>query len=153
MHRVRSRRRSYVAVVLVLLATTGAAVFGFTSVVSAGTAADTELKVTLGKPREYALKASATSGKAGEVAFVVRNRGKVTHEFIVLKTRTPATKLKPRPDEPGKVVEPGFLLEIEDVEPGHRVTVALPMKKGHYVLLCNIEDHYAGGMRSDLTLR
>ena len=48
MHRVRSRRRSYVAVVLVLLATTGAAVFGFTSVVSAGTAADTELKVTLG---------------------------------------------------------------------------------------------------------
>lgn len=49
--------------------------------------------------------------------------------------------------------EPGFTLELEDIEPGGKVVVAVPLKKGHYVLLCNIAGHHAGGMRADLTLR
>ena len=75
------------------------------------------------------------------------------HEFILLRTPIKAASLKPRSEEPEKVVEPGFLAELEDVEPGDRVTLVMPLKKGHYVLLCNIEGHYAGGMRADVTLR
>ncbi|HXG77574.1 MAG TPA: hypothetical protein VNJ53_13495 [Gaiellaceae bacterium] len=126
---------------------------GLATAASSGSAADSELDVVLGKPREFALKTSARVGKAGEVEFVVRNMGRITHELIVLRTATRAGNLKPRPEEPSKVVEPGFQFELEDIEPGDRVTIALPLKKGHYVLLCNIEGHYAGGMHADLTLR
>ena len=122
---------------------------------SAGSArsADAEIAVTMGKPKEYSLTAKPTSGKGGEVALAVRNRGKIVHEFILLRTPSKPPKVKPRSEEPAKVVEPGFLAELEDVEPGDRVTLVMPLKKGHYVLLCNIEGHYAGGMRADVVLR
>ena len=146
------RRRSFVAAVIAICSVT-AIVVGSAWAGSARSSADSEIEITLGKPREFTLRASARSGKAGEVEFVVRNRGKIDHEFIVLRTPIKAAALKPRAEEPAKVVEPGFQFELEDVEPGHRVTIALPLKKGHYVLLCNIEGHHAGGMRADLTLR
>src|SRR3990170_7491854 len=144
-------RRSHIAVVIALCAMAVAVVVGSASAGSARTTADSEINVTMGKPGEYSLKAGPSSAKAGEVALVVRNRGKITHEFILLRTPIKAANLKPRAEEPDKVVEPGFVLELEDVEPGDRVTIVLPMKKGHYVLLCNIEGHYHDGMRADLT--
>ena len=116
-------------------------------------AADSEIAVTLGKPSELGMKMSAMSAKAGEVAFKVRNRGKLAHEFILLRTSTPAAKLKPQAEDPQKVVEPGFLAELEDITPGHKVILALPLHKGHYVLLCNIAGHHAAGMRADLVLK
>ena len=115
--------------------------------------ADSEIVVTLGKPGELNMQTSTKSAKAGEVAFVVKNKGKLEHEFILLRTKKPGHKLPPRSDEPQKVSEPGFAAELEDIEPGHTIVLALPLKQGHYVLLCNIEGHYAGGMRADLSLR
>jgi uncharacterized cupredoxin-like copper-binding protein len=152
MQRVR-RRQLYVTAVAATCAVTVAVVVGSASAGSARTAADSEIDITMGKPGEYRLVAKPGTAKAGEVALVVRNKGKITHEFILLRTNTKAAKLKPRAEEPDKVVEPGFLLELEDVEPKDRVTVVTNMKKGHYVLLCNIEGHYADGMRADLTLK
>jgi uncharacterized cupredoxin-like copper-binding protein len=152
MQRVR-RRQFYVAAVTATCAVTVAVVVGAASAGNARTAADSEIAITMGKPAEYRLTAKPGTAKAGEVALAVRNRGKITHEFILLRTNTKAAKLKSRAEEPDKVVEPGFLLELEDVEPGDRVTVVTNMKKGHYVLLCNIEGHYADGMRADLTLK
>ena len=149
----RSRRpRSFVAAVIAICSVT-AIVVGSAWAGSARSSADSEINVTLGKPREYSLKLSTRSAKAGEVAFSVRNRGTLEHEFILLRTPIKAAKLRPRAEEPAKVEEPGFALELEDIEPGGRVVVAIPLKKGHYVLLCNIEGHHAGGMRADLTLR
>ncbi len=149
----RSRRpRSFVAAVIAICSVTAIAVSSAWAG-SARSSADSEIQVTLGKPSKFSLTASARSAKAGEVAFVVRNMGKIDHEFIVLRTPIKAAALKPRAEEPEKVVEPGFQVELEDVEPGHRVTIALPLKKGHYVLLCNIEGHHAGGMHADLTLK
>ena len=29
----------------------------------------------------------------------------------------------------------------------------MTLKKGHYVLICNLPGHYSGGMRSDFTVR
>lgn len=146
----RHRRSRAVVVIALCLAV---AVVGSAYAGSTRTDADSEIAVTLGKPQEFSLKASAASAKAGEVALTVRNQGKITHEFILLRTAIKAAKLKPRAGEPEKVVEPGFVLELEDVEPKDRVTVVMPMKKGHYVLLCNVAGHHAGGMFADLTLR
>jgi uncharacterized cupredoxin-like copper-binding protein len=154
MKRFKSRR-SYIGglVAVCICAATVAVLVGSASAGSARVAADSEISVTMGKPKEYSLKLNTSSAKAGEVALTVRNRGKITHEFILLRTPTKAGKLPARAEEPDKVVEPGFMIELEDVEPGDRVTVVMPMKKGHYVLLCNIEGHYHDGMRADLTLR
>jgi uncharacterized cupredoxin-like copper-binding protein len=119
----------------------------------AGGAADSVTTVTMGKPGEFSMKPSAASAKAGEVELILRNRGKIAHEFILLKTNIKASRLPARAENPNKVEEPGFSLEIEDIEPGGKVIVALPLKKGHYVILCNIDNHYQGGMRADLTLK
>lgn len=150
----RFRHRAFHGGGLLAICAVTAAVMAIGSA-SAGSARtfDAEISVTMGKPSEYSLVAKPTSGRGGEAALAVRNRGKITHEFILLRTGTKADKLKARADEPDKVVEPGFLLELEDVEPGDRVTVVMPLKKGHYVLLCNIEGHYHDGMRADLVLR
>ena len=117
------------------------------------TAADSQIKVNLGKPAELSMRVSASEAKAGEVAFVVRNRGKLEHEFVVLRTKTSAAKLKASHEEPQTVEETGFQAELESVEPGRAVRFVVRLGKGHYVLLCNIKGHYSGGMRSDLTLR
>ena len=146
-------RRSYIAVTAGICSVALAIAVGSAWAGSSSASADSEIEVTMGKPKEYSLKPSASRAKAGEVEFIVRNKGKLTHEFIVLRTKIPAAKLKPRAEEPAKVEEPGFQFELEDVEARGRVTIALPLKKGHYVLLCNIEGHYAGGMFADLTLR
>lgn len=146
-------RRFYFAGVIAICAVTVAVAIGSASAKNASTAADSAINITMGKPGEYSLGVKPASAKAGEVALTVRNRGKVTHEFILLRTPVKAAKLKARAEEPNKVVEPGFLLELEDVEPGDRVTVVMNMKKGHYVLICNIEGHYHDGMFADLTLR
>jgi uncharacterized cupredoxin-like copper-binding protein len=148
MRRLRSLAVLAVALCSAALVTVAGAWAG-----SAGSSADSEIAVTLGRPGEYGLKTSARTARSGEVEFIVQNRGKLVHEFILLRTPVKAAKLKPRPDEPQKVVEPGFRLELEDLEPGQRVIVALPLKAGHYVLLCNLEGHYAAGMRADLTLK
>jgi uncharacterized cupredoxin-like copper-binding protein len=153
MQRVRHRTRHGGTLLAICVATAMAVVLiGTATAGSAGTA-DAEIAVTLGKPKEYSLTAKPAAGKGGEVALTVRNRGTVVHEFILLRTPVKAASLKPRSDEPEKVVEPGFVAELEDVEPGDRVTLVMPLKKGHYVLLCNIDGHHAGGMHADVVLR
>ncbi len=145
------RRRRTIALVGAGLA--AVLVATWTSTASSGIAADSAVAVTMGKPTELSLKSSLKSAKSGEVGLVVRNRGKLVHEFILLRTPIKASQLKARAGEPQKVVEPGFLVELEDMEPGDRVTLVMPLTKGHYVMLCNIDGHYAGGMRADLTLK
>jgi len=149
--RLVQRLRRAPAIVAVGLAALVLVAIWASAALAAG-AADSVLTITMGKPGEFSLKPSAKSAKAGEVEFILRNKGKIEHEFILLRTNTKAAKLKPRAENPNKVEEPGFSLEIEDIAPGGKVIVALPLKKGHYVLLCNIDGHYKGGMRADLTL-
>ena len=107
----------------------------------------------MGKPQELSLGASTRSAAAGEVIIKVRNAGKVEHELVILRTPIKAANLKPSADDPQEVVEPGFLAELEDMEPGDAANLVLPLKTGHYVLLCNKPGHYRGGMHSDLTVR
>jgi uncharacterized cupredoxin-like copper-binding protein len=114
---------------------------------------DGEVQLNMGKPAEFSLRPSVRSAAAGEVAFKVRNAGKIEHEFVILKTPTKAARLKARPGAPSEVVEPGFLVELEDMQPGDRANLVMPLKRGHYVLLCNKPGHFKGGMRSDFVVR
>ncbi len=110
-------------------------------------------------PLGHAVKASLTEMKitdsvdtvaAGKVKFTVINDGAVTHEYVVLKTPTPAAKL---PVSGGRASEAGNIGETGDMQPGQTKTLTLKLKPGHYAIICNLPGHYLGGMYTDLTVK
>jgi uncharacterized cupredoxin-like copper-binding protein len=108
------------------------------------TAKETEFKIDLG----------ATSAAAGSVTFQITNGGTVVHEFVVLKTDLAADKL-PLDTSTGVVSEDTAGLtvvdEVEDIAVGATPSLTVDLPAGHYVVICNLPAHYAGGMHTDFT--
>ncbi len=104
-------------------------------------------KVTLD---EFSVKASPKSVSAGKVTFNVKNAGEDEHELIVIRTGTSASKLKM---SGGKASQKGEVGEVEDIGGGRSKKLTVTLKKGHYVLICNIVGHYQQGMRTDFTVK
>ncbi len=116
---------------------------------------------TQGLTGPMTLTVTPTSVKAGKVKFVVNNAGTIVHEMIVLKTPSPFDQLPvadagdpPAPVTAGanKVSEATKVGETGDVAIGKTKSVTLKLKKGSYVLVCNIAQHYGLGMRAALTV-
>ena len=104
-------------------------------------------KVTLD---EFSVKASPKSVTHGKVSFNVKNAGDDKHELVVIKTSTAASKLKVTN---GRVSEKGSVGEVEDIGPGKSKKLSLNLKKGKYVLICNLPGHYKAGMYSSFTVK
>jgi uncharacterized cupredoxin-like copper-binding protein len=124
---------------------------------SAGGAA-ADVGVTL---QEWAVVPESTTLSAGSVHFTISNVGpKDEHEFVVIRTDTPAGSL-PTAD-PGAVEEDAAGLEVvdevEELAVGSEGELTVDLTPGHYVVLCNIyneaetESHYKLGMRTDITV-
>jgi len=114
-----------------------------------GTGSATTVTVELGKGSEYAVQPSVDSVPAGPVTFNVNNDGTMLHELVVVKTaKTPAQLAEPD----GTANESESVGEAADIEPGASKSVTLNLKPGHYVLLCNLPGHYAGGMYVEFTV-
>jgi uncharacterized cupredoxin-like copper-binding protein len=84
------------------------------------------------------------------------NGGPTTHEFLVVRTDRAPDKLPLQRD--GLTVNedaPGIdlLEEAEGLDIDDRRTLTLRLTPGHYVLYCNLEGHYLGGMHAALTVR
>jgi uncharacterized cupredoxin-like copper-binding protein len=88
--------------------------------------------------------------KAGRVTFVIKNVGHLKHELLVVKTKTPAAKLKVRG---AQAVVIGQVAKVAQFGPGQTRTLSLTLARGHYVLLCNLPAHYQAGQRADFTVR
>jgi uncharacterized cupredoxin-like copper-binding protein len=93
---------------------------------------------------------------AGTVSFRLLGQGPTTHEFIVVRTDRPPDKLPLQRD--GLTVDeeaPGVELvdEADGLDIDDRQTLDLRLAPGHYVLYCNFEGHYLGGMYAALTVR
>jgi uncharacterized cupredoxin-like copper-binding protein len=99
--------------------------------------------------REFTLKPDSSLGRAGRVTFQVTNAGAATHEFVVLRTNTPAGGLL----KGAEANEAGNVGEIGDLPSGVTKTVALNLKAGHYALICNLPGHYKAGQYADLVVR
>lgn len=99
---------------------------------------------------EFKLIPSAGRVTAAKVTFVVSNTGKIKHEFVVLRTGTPAGKL---PVQSARASEPGKVGEIAAFDPGKTKTLTLTLKPGHYALICNLPGHYQAGQWADFTVR
>jgi uncharacterized cupredoxin-like copper-binding protein len=100
--------------------------------------------------REFKLNPTANTAAAGKVTFHVSNTGKITHEFVVLRTSHPANAL---PLVHGRADESGNVGETGDVKPGQSKSLTLNLPAGHYVLVCNLPGHYLAGQHADLTVR
>ncbi len=100
---------------------------------------------------EYKIKPSAVSAPAGKVTFDVSNDGAIPHEFVVVKTDTPAADLLKgsEADETGNVGE----LDEKALTVKAKKSLTLDLKAGHYALICNLPGHYQGGMYADFTVK
>lgn len=97
---------------------------------------------------EWKVVLAAATAPAGSVTFTVANKGTQIHEFVVVKTDLKANAL---PVADNKIDESTLtpVDEIEDIAAGATPTLTVNLAAGHYVLLCNIETHYAQGMHAD----
>ena len=97
------------------------------------------------------VRLSPAKAPAGTVTFRVVNQGTVTHELEVFRTDLAPDSL---PVE-GSTASPGLapLDEVENVEPGLAMDLAVTLEPGNYVLICNLPAHYQQGMRANFTAR
>ena len=105
---------------------------------------------------QYTIKLSQDSAKAGQVTFHITNGTQnVTHEFVVIKTDLDAANL-PKSADGTEVNEDDPQLkhidEKEDIAPGDTVDLTVSLDAGHYVLICNLPDHYNQGMYANFTV-
>ncbi|HET7027243.1 MAG TPA: sulfocyanin-like copper-binding protein [Candidatus Limnocylindrales bacterium] len=116
-----------------------------------GSAAGTNVTAT---ESEFKIELGATTAPAGPVNFQITNGGTIQHEFVVVKTDLAADKLPMKTGE-SEVDEDNAALtavdEVEDIDPKATPTLTVNLPAGHYVVFCNIEGHYAGGMHVDFT--
>ncbi len=107
------------------------------------------------------LIARPASVRAGQVSFVVENRGWRTHELVVLPLASGASAGQHVPGPEGKVDEAGSLGEAssscaagpgEGIGSGSVGWVTITLRPGHYELVCNLRNHYANGMRQELVV-
>jgi uncharacterized cupredoxin-like copper-binding protein len=99
--------------------------------------------------KDYRILSSITTVPAGTVSFDIHNRGPSTHEFVVFETASPADGM-PLGTDGLTIDEDSSLLrsagEIAQVDVGESETLVLRLPPGTYVVVCNMEGHYLGGM-------
>ena len=105
---------------------------------------------------DFKVRQETTVVPAGTVSFLIRNQGPTTHEVIVVRTDLAPDKLPLQPD--GLTVDEEergvkFLEEVEGLDIDDRETLILDLAPGRYVLYCNLEGHYLGGMYEALIVR
>jgi uncharacterized cupredoxin-like copper-binding protein len=99
---------------------------------------------------KYYLTVTPASVKAGPTTITFKNQGTMEHEVIVLKTDTPADKLKVGANH--EVSEDASVGEDSETKPGKTKSTTIDLKPGKYVLACNIERHYEKGMFTAFTV-
>jgi uncharacterized cupredoxin-like copper-binding protein len=103
--------------------------------------------------RDFRMVASPVSVRAGTVTLHIENRGPSTHELNVDETSVAPSGL-PLRQNGLQVDEEAVQLRSVDSISGIRVgatqDLTLRLTPGHYVLFCNLEGHYLGGMHVGL---
>jgi uncharacterized cupredoxin-like copper-binding protein len=104
---------------------------------------------------DFKVREDAAVVPAGTVSFRILNQGPTTHEVNVVRTDHAPNKLPLQRDgltvnEDASGME--FLDDAEGLDIDDRKTLVLDLAPGHYVLYCNLEGHYLGGMYAALTV-
>jgi uncharacterized cupredoxin-like copper-binding protein len=106
---------------------------------------------------QWSVTPSVSTVPAGRVTFIVSNAGTITHEFVVIRTNTPAADFhtgsfegeKNRINEDTVGTNVG---ETGDMPAGSTKSFSIDLRPGHYALVCNLPGHYSLGMHTDFTV-
>lgn len=96
---------------------------------------------------EFTVRLNRRSVPAGPVRLVVVNRGKVEHELMVVPEAT-LRALGRKPDD--DALHEAVTMSIHGLAPKTGKRRGLSLKRGRYVLLCNLPGHLAAGQRTTL---
>lgn len=99
---------------------------------------------------EFKVFPAVASVRAGRVTFVVRNAGRIAHDFVVLRTKLAPKRL---PVVGARAKEVGLVGRTPTFGPGRTKRLTLVLKPGPYVLICNVPGHYKAGMAAGLRVR
>jgi len=133
----------------IVLATVAAAIVGL-SACSGGSPSPHEASLNV-IIRDFHITASSSAVRTGEVVLLVHDQGPSTHELVVVRTDLPADQLPIRAD--GLLVDEDSpqlhsVDELSELDVGDRARLVLNLSPGRYVLFCNLEGHYLGGMHA-----
>jgi uncharacterized cupredoxin-like copper-binding protein len=106
--------------------------------------------------RDFGIDVSRRSVPAGPVVLHVTNNGPSTHEINVDLTRYAAGKIPLQDDGLTAAEDASGLRRIDSIEQVniHQTSdLKLDLKPGRYVLWCNLEGHYLGGMHVTFDVR
>ena len=104
---------------------------------------------------DFGIKAKRTTVEAGQVVLHIHNAGPSTHEINVDRTSDAAPDLPLKADGLTVSEDDASLQRIDSIEElnlGATQDLTLHLKPGHYVLYCNLEGHYLGGMHMALNV-
>ena len=106
--------------------------------------------------KEMAIDLSSTTAPAGAVEFVIKNNGKMPHEFVVLKNDLNGKQLPlkgDKLDEDAKGLKKVGEVEEDELKSGATETLKVNLTPGRYLIVCNIGDHFKEGMKTELTVQ
>jgi uncharacterized cupredoxin-like copper-binding protein len=89
----------------------------------------TETKVAVSET-EFKITLTSTSFKAGEIAFEVKDDGKIAHDLAIKETGD----------------------KTKEIQPGGTAELKVALKPGKYLLYCSIPGHEAAGMKLSITV-
>jgi uncharacterized cupredoxin-like copper-binding protein len=92
--------------------------------------------------------------RAGELLLETKNLGPDTHELLVV--RYAGKHLPLRPDDitvDEAALKSVTAVTVEGFERGRTKEARIHLTPGRYVLLCNMQGHYLGGMHAAVTVR
>jgi hypothetical protein len=152
--------------VVLILAVTLIGVLGGQAATAAKVRRST-LKVAL---LEFSITTNREAVPPGKVTFIVRNKGTVTHELVLVKgtpsslpivnVATPDRSVGAVDEE--AIPEAATMGETGDVKAGKTAKKTFKLAKGDYVMFCNIDDknadgtvtnHFHRGMQAILTVQ
>jgi uncharacterized cupredoxin-like copper-binding protein len=113
------------------------------------TSEGTVVRVTV---KDFRIKLSRKHVRAGDVRFVVKNRGPDTHEVLIARTSLALPLRADNITVDEDALEPVTVDEVEAEPPGAERVLAVKLRPGRYELFCNMAGHYLGGMRVQLVV-
>jgi len=103
--------------------------------------------------KEWKISTNTQNHVAGPITFYLDSQGNIDHEFVIIQTDTLAKDLVAKVDPATMRLDEELLTspgEYGDLAAGVTGVVTIDLPAGHYVLMCNIADHYQLGMYADL---
>ena len=103
------------------------------------------------KLKDFKIEPALPSIEDGSITLSVWNEGPTTHEFVVVQSEAAADELPIGAD--GIRVDEDAVIpvdELENIGAKTRGILSLSLSPGRYVLFCNLEGHYLGGMHASL---